>query len=127
MVCKLLSHGGEILIPDRLLERRLRETETRLERFSRETDKAVENLRTLRQTLDGEESASKSRSEQIRDSHRIPLQMHGWFLSCRADGAVLWAPWQFCAGVGRVASGRYLRVILKAADGPDPLLTLVCG
>ena len=28
-------------------------------------------------------------------------------LSCRADGAVLWAPWQFCAGVGRVASGRY--------------------
>ena len=62
------------------LERRLRETETRLERFSRETDKAVENLRTLRQTLDGEEAASKSRSEQIRDSHRIPLQMHGWFL-----------------------------------------------
>ena len=61
------------------LERRLRETETRLERFSRETDKAVENLRTLRQTLDGEEAASKSRSEQIRDSHRIPLQMHRWF------------------------------------------------
>ena len=62
------------------LERRLRDTETRLERFSRETDQAVENLRTLRQTLDGEEAASKSRSEQIRDSHRIPLQMHGWFL-----------------------------------------------
>ena len=61
------------------LERRLRETETRLERFSRETDNAVENLRTLRQTLDGEEAASKSRSEQIRDSHRIPLQMHRWF------------------------------------------------
>ena len=80
MARKLLILRCRLLIPDRLLERRLRETETRLERFSRETDKAVENLRTLRQTLDGEEAASKSRSEQIRDSHRIPLQMHGWFL-----------------------------------------------
>ena len=58
------------------LERRLRDTETRLEKFSRETDKAVENLRTLRQTLDGEEAASKSRSEQIRDSHSIPTLMY---------------------------------------------------
>ena len=62
------------------LESRLRATERSLQNFTRETDRAVEDLRTLRQALDGEEAASKSRNKEIRDSHRIPLQMHGWFL-----------------------------------------------
>ena len=54
--------------------------------------------------------------EQERADQRLtpyPVADARVVLSCRADGAVLWAPWQFCAGVGRVASGCYLRVILS--------------
>ena len=61
------------------LDMRLTTLETKLQSLGREADRTVEVLGNLRRELDREEAASKSRSEQIRDSHRIPLQMHRWF------------------------------------------------
>ena len=92
------------------LDRRLREPETRLARFRRETDKTVEVLNNLRGDIGTvKKQAAKFRSEQNGTETHIsmPLPVHRWFFPVVFTALILWAP---CASFVREAGDR-LRII----------------
>ena len=103
----------EVIERTTTLDRHVTGLDTHLANLRWTAEKTVEVLSNLRSELKREERAAKHRSETIEQANRVPLPGAQVVLSCRVHGPILWAPWQFCAGVGRVASGRYLRVILS--------------
>ena len=70
-------------------------------------------LGKLKEELRREEDAAIRRAEAIVNANRIPAPWHRWFWPVAVTALFFGFRCQFFAGVGRVASGRDLQVILS--------------